>query len=170
MVASLTSDNVVRSTIENNMADALHENDVKVIKSVDEFPPKIIKDSIRTETIIERARNKGAGAILTVTLQKKGTETMYVPGNNYIYSPLARYSYYDSFGMYYSFWRPYYYDPGYYTVEQVYFFETNLFDAKTGKLIWSAQSKTYDPGSLQSFSKSLAKTVVNKLQNDGLLK
>jgi hypothetical protein len=63
------------------------------------------------------------------------------------------------------------YSPGYYTTDKTYFLECNLYDLKQdGKLVWSGQSETYNPSSLESFAKSFAARVSDALQNAGLLK
>ncbi|WP_315822938.1 hypothetical protein [Paraflavitalea speifideaquila] len=61
-------------------------------------------------------------------------------------------------------------DPGYYTTDKTYFMETNLYDASNEKLIWSAQSETMNPGSIDNFVRDYPKKLVEQLVKDGLLK
>jgi hypothetical protein len=61
------------------------------------------------------------------------------------------------------------YAPGYYAQDKVYYLETNLYDAQTEQLIWAAQSKTYDPGSIDSFLKGYVQTIYNQMVKDGLI-
>ena len=58
---------------------------------------------------------------------------------------------------------------GYYQTEKVYYIQTNLFDAKTEKLIWSAQSKTYEPSSLDDFLQGYEKAISEQMVKDGLV-
>ena len=169
-VASLSSDNVARATVESDIAGALERQGISVYKSMDEFPPSVRKDSMTKEDIIARMRNKNAGAILTITLLRKETESRYINDPVMPYTPFPRFSYYYDFGGYYSYWHPYMLSQGYYEQNHVYYLETNLYDSETEQLVWSAQSKTYDPVNLQSFSQEFSKVIVQKLKEDGLLK
>jgi hypothetical protein len=40
--------------------------------------------------------------------------------------------------------------------------EGNLFDTKTETLIWSIQTKSINPGSVEKFSKELIETMLSK--------
>ncbi len=168
LVAALTSNTIAKVTVENEMAAALG-NSVNVLKSVSEMPPNIHNADSDKDTIMNRVKNKNIDAILTISLISKETESRYVPGAN-PYNPIAGYNYYDSFWSYYNYGYPYYYSPGYYIQEKIYFIETNLYDALTEKLIWSAQSRTYNPAGLEKFSKEFAAIIVAKMKKDGILK
>lgn len=66
-------------------------------------------------------------------------------------------------------WWPLYYQPGYYVTDKTYYLETNLYDASTEELIWSAQSATYNPASINDFLKSYQRALAKELKDDGLL-
>jgi hypothetical protein len=61
-------------------------------------------------------------------------------------------------------------DPGYYATDKTYFLETNLYDAATEKLVWSAQSETVNPGSIDKFVQDYPKKLIAQMVKDGLLK
>jgi hypothetical protein len=169
-VASLSSNSVARATVENDMASALEKQGIASYKSMDEFPPGVKKDSVTKEEILGRMRNKKADGILTISLIRKETESHYMPGGGIPYAPFPMYPYYSDFGGYYSHWYPYAYSPGYYEQDKAYYIETNLYDSATEQLVWSAQSRTYNPTDLKDFSKDFSKTIVAKLKEDGMLK
>jgi hypothetical protein len=154
-VATLTSNAIARSIVESNVTEALTSYGVKATKSIDVFPPKLGKDSIDKEFIMNRVKEKNADGILVCLIRKK-TETHYVPGNY-------------GFWGYYSFWYPYVYDPGYYVEDQVYFLDASLYDSSTQDLVWSAQSKSYNSNGLGDFSRRFADLVVKKLISERLL-
>ena len=168
-IASLSSNNVARATVEGDMAAALEKENISTYKSMDEFSPGIKKDSLNKEEILSKVKNKKTDAILTISLIRKETDSRYVPGE-YLYEPIPRFAYYSDFTGYYSYWSPNMRNQGYYVQDKTYFLETNLYDAASEQLIWSAQSKTYNPESLQSFSKEFSKLIVAKLKTDGMLK
>ena len=169
-IASLTSNNVARATVENDIALALEKQGIVTYKSMDEFPPGVKKDSVTKEEILGRMRNKKADGILTVSLIRKETESRYDHDAGNPYAPFPRYPYYGDFSGYYSYWTPYVYSPGYYEQEKTYYMETNLYDSATEQLVWSAQSRTYNPIDLKDFSREFSKTIVAKLKEDGMLK
>jgi hypothetical protein len=168
-VAAMSGNTVAKSTLENDMAEALSKRGVTVTKSIEEFPPTLFKDSITKQVLLDNVKKKKTGAILTITLLKKTIESRYVRGA-YTYAPITRFGYYSNFGGYYAYSYPYAYDPGYYTQDEIYFLETNLYDSASERLVWSAQSETYSYDGLSSFSKEFAYMIVDKLKRDGILK
>jgi hypothetical protein len=51
----------------------------------------------------------------------------------------------------------------------VYYLEADLFDVKEDKLIWSIQTKTYNPTDLKKFTEDFAQTVVKRMKKDGII-
>jgi hypothetical protein len=166
-VSALTANTVVRSTIEQELAKALNARGMASIQSIDVFPPGFAKDSVDRGFVMKTIKQKNADAILTISMQKKETESRYVSGS---YAPMSRYDYYGSFGGYYNYWYPSAYSPGYYQQQDVYYLETNLYDSSTELLVWSAQSRTYDYDKLNGLAREYAYIVVDKLRKDGVLK
>jgi hypothetical protein len=140
---------------------------VNVTKSIDEFPPGTnAKDSSKTY-IMRKVKNKNVDAVLTISIISKENETRYVR-TGAPYQPI-NYVYYNSLWGYYDYWYPYFYDDGYYVLDKIYFIETNLYDTKTEKLVWSAQSKTYSPDRIEPFAKEFASVIVSKMKTDKVL-
>ncbi|MDX1373251.1 MAG: hypothetical protein R3321_12310 [Nitrososphaeraceae archaeon] len=120
------------------------------------------------EELLDAIQKNKFDGVITINLIDKESETQYVPGQA-VYTPTRTYSYYGSYWGYYNYWYPQVYRTGYIDVEKNYFLETNLFDAETEKLSWSAQSKTVDPVSLESFSEGFAQKIAADLKEDKLL-
>lgn len=167
LVAALTSNTIAKETVENDIAVAFG-NSAEVSKSITEFPPDISNSDTDKVEIMNNVKNKNIDAILTISLVNKETDTRYVPGRS-PYDPISGFSYYDNFWGYYSYWYPNAFNQGYYIQDKIYFIETNLYDVKSEKLIWSAQSKTYNPLDLKTFSKEYSNLIVKKLRYDGLI-
>ena len=169
LVTALTPRVNARQSIENDLARALEEKGYKTIKSMEVLPPTFTDGGKPDkEELLSRIGNAGADAILTVALIDEETESRYVPGNAG-YAPMPRFGYYGTFWGYYNTWYPTLYSPGYYEDDKVYFIETNLYDADTEELLWSAQSETYNPTSLPDFASEFAEAVVSRMQKDDLL-
>lgn len=165
-VAALTNNMIAKQKVENELAAIMSRSGVTVTKSLDVFPPDIeSKNNKDKEALLKKIRDYDTDLIVTNAVIDKQTQERYSSG--YPYSP------WGWAGNFWGYYRGYYgrfYDPGYYTLDKVYYLETNVFDAKTDQLIWSAQSKTYNPSSLNSFIEGYAKVIAQKLLQDGILK
>jgi len=159
VVLALTQDINAKELVENDLTTALQKKNVVVKPSLDVLPQAFSKETSKDQTL-KKIRATGADAILTVSLINKETQRRFVPG-----SP----GFAPGFWGYYSYWSPTVYSPGYYTEDRVYYIETNLYDAASDELIWSAQSETYNPASLTGFSKELATLLANKLEKDNII-
>ncbi len=169
MVAALTSSENSKFTIENEMVQNLREEGVDAEQSMNKISSEIINDNKQQEEMLNTIRDEGTDAILTVSIIDKNTETRFVPGTTPAYSPLAYNGYYGTFWDYYNYWYPQVGTPGYYTQDKVYFMETNLYDAETEELVWSAQSRTYNPEDLQNFSDDFAEEIIDQLEDENII-
>ena len=169
LVAALTHNLEAKSTVEGELVVALQNEEVGVTNSGKLFAPNFTKDIAEDkEKLLAKIRENGNDAILTIALLDQKTETRYVPGSA-TYAPTVSFGFYGGFYNYYNYRYPAVYDPGYYTQDKTYFLETNLYDAETEKLLWSAQSRTYNPIDIDSFSEEFAGIIVARLKKEGLI-
>jgi len=73
--------------------------------------------------------------------------------------------YYTYYGQAYGSYR----HPTYSNMNTTYQFQTNLYDVKTEKLIWSGTSETFNPDSTMQVIDNVIKVVITDLQKNGLL-
>ncbi|WP_317195467.1 hypothetical protein [Rufibacter psychrotolerans] len=170
LVAALTDNAIARQTLEAQLQTQLQQRGITAAKSIDVVPPALTRGEGNTaDALLDKIKGDQYDAILTVALVNTETETRYVPGNT-VYRPVTRFAWYGTFRGYYTYWRPMMYDPGYYREDKVYFLETNLYDAATEKLLWSAQSQSYNPSSLQRFSEKFGEITVARMQQENLIR
>ncbi len=163
------SDNLVaRQTIENDIDAQLEARNVTAVSSFDIIPPGFKATEENMVPKLKAIIDGGSDAILTIALLDQTSETRHVQGTT-TYAPMGYGGYYGRFNGYYSYYSPVMYDPGYYTTDKKYYLEMNLYDAKTEALVWSAQSETTNPSSIDTFSRSFSEMVVNRLLKDGLI-
>lgn len=168
LVAALSSDAFARQMVETELANRLQKKGIQATRSIDVFPPSFTRGQLPPrEEIIPLIRKSGHDGVLTASLINSNTETRFVQGN-LTYAPIGPHPYYGNFYGYYSRMYPMVYSPGYYKENNTYFLETNLYDVATEKLLWSAQSKAYDPPSLSDFSRDFARLTVGRLGKDGI--
>lgn len=162
-ITSFASNQRVRMSLEDDMAAAAAAKGLMVVKGHDVFPTTFTKDNAPDkEAMLARIRELGCDLIFTTTLLEKKSEARYVPGM--MYAPFPGYGY--RFRGYYGYWWPMMYDPGYYTTERTYSMEGNLFDARTDELIWSVQTESYNPESIERFSKGLTEVMMDQAMKD----
>ena len=155
------SDRTIREEMEQNVAQELRARGQSAICACDIYGPKEF-DQLTEKQALEKLKDSGVDAVLTIVLLDKTRERYYIPGH----------SYYTPYGIYYNrFWgysRTMYdriYSPGYYTTDTKYFWESNLYDMESGKLLYSAQSQSFDPPSSSSMGKEYGHLIVEDLAN-----
>jgi hypothetical protein len=171
VVAALTANVGAQQVVEAKIAEALQKRGVVAGRSQDVFPPKFNPQTDADKAAAaQKLKDAGYTAVLTVSLVDRESQTRYVPGTM-SYAPYPAYGWYGRFWGYYGYMYGAVYSPGYYTTDKTYFLESNLYDlSQDGKLVWSGQSETYNPNSLESFAKSFAVKVSTALNNAGLLR
>lgn len=164
-VAALTNNLQAKQKVEGVLAAVFSNRGASVTKSLDVFPPDIeSRNNKDKDVFLNKIKDYDTDLIVTNAVIDKKTQERYMGGG---YAP------WGWAGNFWGYYRGYYgrfYDPGYYTLDKVYYLETNVFDAKTDQLVWSAQSRTYNPSSLNSFIEDYAKVIVEKMTSDGILK
>lgn len=155
--------------LENDLADAAKAKGINTLMSIYTFGPIISGDKLpKKEAILQAIRDQGCDAIFTSALVDQKSDTRYVPATSSgVYTPYAGYGYYYS--GYYAY-SPQFYTPGYYTTDDTYFVESNLFDAKSEKMLMSMQSKLENPSDIQKASKQYTQMLVAELQSHGYMK
>jgi hypothetical protein len=61
------------------------------------------------------------------------------------------------------------YTPGYYTTSTSYELEANFYDADKNELQYSAQARSFDPGSAATLSSDFSKAIIDDMVNKGLI-
>ena len=146
----LSSNIAAKQQLEDALQQKFTESGIKSEKSIDAMPPDFESQNTKNkDAILGKIKASNADAILTVALIDEKDKQRYVPGGGY--NPGFQYGFYNNYWGYYSGRYGYLYSPGYYTTDKVYYIETNLYDAGSEQLVWSTQSKTYNPGGLNGF-------------------
>jgi len=134
--------------------------------------------SARKEAIAERVRLSGADSMLLTRVVGKRTEEVVRPGRITTYGPWPYYDYPYPYlpDPYYRHWGSYYdrsydtiYEPATVTRLQVVTIEANLYDARSGDLVWAAQLELTESGNLQKMIADFIDTAVQDLRRQGLI-
>jgi hypothetical protein len=166
----MTADIQARVQLEKELAIAAESKGYKAVKSMDVMAPSLSDPKTpNKEDVLGKVKASGCDAVFVSSLLKKEEAMRYTPGTT-AYTIRPNYSYYGNYFGYYSNWYPTITTPGYYTQEKSYFIESNLYDAQSEEIMWSAQSEVFDPTSLPKFSKSYTTTLMKQLEKENLLK
>jgi hypothetical protein len=60
-------------------------------------------------------------------------------------------------------------DPGYLSTETIVRLETNLYDSRTARLVWSGRSNTFDPKSVRDAIDSVTRALTERLAQEGMI-
>ncbi|MFC4872825.1 hypothetical protein [Negadavirga shengliensis] len=170
-IASLMDDLQVRQNIENEYENRLANRGVGAIKSLNTFRPGFLEESKpNREQLLEIIQSSKADGILTVTLLDTEEEQRWVPGGPVpMFAPMGRFGFYGTFPGYFDRWYGTAWNTGYYTTDKKYFIETNLYDAESLELVWSAQSRTYNSTDLASIASDYVDAIKKELRENKLI-
>lgn len=163
MVVAITENTRNRLVFEREFVEAFRKAGVEATASVDVTP----KDSESDEDLIlAKTRKRGISMILVTHLIGVQDKEVYHPPQTYT---VPSRGYYNHFHSYYPRVYEYVHEPGYYTKHKSVNLETNLYEAKTEKLVWSVTSETIDPESVNTIIESLSKVVIKNLRKNNFL-
>jgi len=149
----------LRERMEEHFIGDLTDLGYTAISSFKEYGPKAF-DGMDEKAAIEKIKNSGVDAVITIVLLDKKKETRYVSG---------QYQYNSNFWDYVGMRNARIYEPGYYVTETKYFWESNFYDMTTQSLLYSVQTKTFAPSSTESMSHEYGQMIVRNMQKKHIL-
>lgn len=136
VVVGATPKTTTRRTYEDAFGKELQARGISTISSYT-FAGE---GQIDKDAAISKLKELGAdGVIVTRLVDKETYQTYYPPTYSAVAAPSA---YYGGWYGYYSMGYSYMSTPGYTEENKVYRLETNLYDVKNDKLIWSGLTET----------------------------
>ena len=159
------SERELRQQMENHLQGDLEELGFTAVTSIREYGPKSF-ENMKEDDVMNKIENGGIDAILSVVLLDRQRERYYVPGRVF-YSPY--YMRYNHFWGYYGVMYDRIYSPGYYQTSTKYFWESNLYDLKTKKLLYSVQTESFDSDAASRLAHQYGKKIISDLEKQGVL-
>ncbi|BCX88892.1 hypothetical protein MIN45_P1262 [Methylomarinovum tepidoasis] len=162
LVIAVVPDEPGRVIFEDKLVKALARAGVEVMPSYEVATVSHWRDHEALRFLVRRL---GVDSVLIVTL--KGVEEREIrhPPRSYRVPRTYGWGYY---GYYHTVWEEVH-QPGYTVRQTVVRLETNLYDAESEKLLWSARSATIDPKSALDAMDSFIGALIDDLQDKGLL-
>lgn len=166
VVLGIGQNSVNRRIFEDQVDTRLEALGYPVIPALDLLPPNAAIGTITREIVMSIFESAKVDAVFTMSLRHKEDTRQYQPSSTAYYVP-----YYTGMGFYdyYGGYAGYYYSPGYYTGSVQVYLEANFFDLESGELLWSAQTKSTDAGSINKMAVEFADLIVADFVKSGVL-
>ena len=162
----LDTDRSLQEKMEAHLVGDLKDKGYNAVSSLSEYGPKAFTGMKETDAI-NKLKESGVDAVITIVLLDKEKERNYVPGRLY-YSPYG--IYYNRFWGYYGTLNYRIYEQGYYVTDTKYFWESNVYDMSTQSLIYSVQTKSFDPANSESLGHEYGKLIINEMVKNNILR
>jgi hypothetical protein len=158
-----------RQDAENYIVKKLGEAGIDAIPSYDILPQT---EAIDREAVGKAIEGLQLDAVIVMYATGVSEEEYYVPARRFgIYSGYGYgHAQYGSFYDYYPHAYNYVYLPGYDNTHYVVALETSLFDLNTGKMVWSGQSNTFAPDSVDDVIHNITELTIKELQKKKIIK
>lgn len=153
---------LLKRKFEDGLVDAFNGSGINAVASMDYMPYDEIIDSTTFEKYFSDLE---LDAVLVSRLVGVDKERRVTAG--YAYT-IPYSSYYGFYGHYYAAVQ-YANSSSYLSKNVVVVLETNLYETKDKKLIWSGISETIDPDKASDVIKSLGAVLADKLSSEGFL-
>jgi hypothetical protein len=156
MALVLVQDKFVRQSGEDELVRRIKRADAMASYTV--LSDRELANENQLREVVATSGVDGVVVMRPVYDQK---EVSYVPGSY----PTPYYSFYG----YYAWAYPVVYSPGYYRSDRLVGVETTIYDAETGKLVWSGLSQTSNPKDVRKLVSETAKAVRRAMKKYGFI-
>jgi hypothetical protein len=156
-------DRELQKNMENELVDELKAKGIQAVSAFEDFGPKYFPQD--EQKALNKLHESGIDAVLTIVLLDKNKDKTYNPGRVDIY-PVG---YYRTWFGYYRTVYSRVYTPGYYTSNTRFYWESNLYDLEGNKLLYSAQSESFDPSSVSQLASDYSKKIIGDMAKQGLI-
>lgn len=158
LVMAVVKDQWVRGAFETTLEEDLAKDNVAVIRSMDVMEKT---EELTPELFESKFLPLGIDAVLiSREINRESREKVFYNLPN------------DYYGMYsyYAMTYTYYLQPSYIRQDEVFYVESNLYDVKSTRLVWSAVSESLAPQKATDIVIPLTKIVARSLRQDGFIK
>ena len=156
-------DRELQKNMEDQLVEELKAKGVEAVSAFATFGPKYFPQD--EQKALDKLHETGIDGVLTIVLLDKTKEKSFNPGRVDIF-PVG---YYRTWFGYYRTVYSRIYTPGYYTTSTKLYWESNLYDLTGNKLLYSAQSESFDPSSVMQLASDYSKKIIGDMARQGLV-
>ena len=157
-----------RQDAENYIVEKLGETGINAMQSFDILPKT---ETIDAEAVDQAIDGLQLDAVIVMFATGVTEEEYFVPARRFgVYSGYGYgHAHYGSFYNYYPHDVNYVYLPGYDNTHYVVALETSLFDLNTAKMVWSGQSNTFAPDSVDDVIINITALTISELKKKKII-
>jgi len=164
LVILVTAKPTVMRLFEDEFAQQLKIRGIDAVPGYSLLPSE---GKVEKEEVAAAAGKIGADSLFITRLVDKKSYEVYYPGSVYAGPPGP---YGPGWGNYYSMGYSYYSaSPGYSYQQDILYVETQLFDVKSEKLIWSVMTETPVQNNLESEVKDFVQVIMKNLSKNRIV-
>jgi len=164
LVIGISREDVTRNLWEDTLVELLGKQNIKAQAGHIVMDNQVIKPD--RESILAAVRKSGAGSVLITRVIGHDTETTTRPGGVVYFRPEP---YYMGMGDFYGSAYDVAYRQPVYSTETNVRLESNLYDAASEKLVWTAQTEAVDPKLLKSDYAKMVNLLLDDMRKKKLL-
>jgi len=165
LVLGVMADREIRDQLEQTMVNALNnEKGIHATSAVYVFGPNRFKQK-KEEDIVDTLKRSNFTSVMIVSLVKREKEVDYVP-------PTYYYPYawgYSQFYRRYWYLNDQVYIPNYYTTSTNWVLQVDIYTIEGDELIYSTQTKSFDPNNAKDLAESFTKSIINELRTKRMI-
>ena len=165
LVLGVMTDREVADQIEQAVVNALNRDGIAANTALSEFGPRRF-GNMQEHEITAKLRGSEYTAVMIISLVDKERGLRYVPGTFYAFPSMGMGSLY-----YRRYWFIYdrMYRPGHYQITTNWVLEADIYTINEDQLIYSAQTRSYDPSNARSLADSFTRSIIRELRTLGII-
>ena len=156
LVLGVATENWKKKVYENEFRQQLIKRNVDAVSAWELLPEN---EKLNKETFEKYFKDQNIDAVLVARAIGTNTEATVIGGG-------ASHIAVGFYGFYFS-TAQLYYTQGYTAEEKIVLMKSELFETSEGKLIWSANSSSYEPKNTGDVIKTVSKEVVEEISKSG---
>ena len=163
MVLAVTREEDVRKALEDAFVADLSSDHTRARASWKLLPEH--KD-LTEEKLEKEVRKAGFDSVLLIRVLGVDEDEEYVKPRKYYKREPGKHRYKNYYRYSYEIIN----EPGYFKTNQTYRLESNLYQTSDAELVWSSQSNTVNPETVEEGVTSVSQAVAGKLKQEGLVR
>jgi len=177
-VAAIIGDMTKRQVIEDDIRTKWASQRIQSVTSSATIRSNFwMSTDLDKNAMMNVINQNGQDGIMTITLIDVQDEQRYIPGTMMMGGPMmgnpmmmgGGWGMHGNFGGFWGMNHGMMMTPGHIVNDRKYFIEIDIYDVKTELLVWSGQSKTLNPTSLEKFSAGFANVVLERMLEEGVI-
>jgi len=161
LIIGISKNETTKKFFEREFSKQLKKRGIEAIPAYDVLPAT---GELDKETVESKVKELGIETVLITRYLDQKTMTTHIPGQLYVVP-----DYYRGYMGFYNAGYRHIYEPGYQIDHEIISLETNVYDVKSGKLVWSALSETFVEGAPYHLVKEFIEIMLGRMEKDGII-